>query len=168
MQRRWLHKKHYNIPMSKSIKLILASDHAGFALKESIKSFLQNKGYSVLDVGAHELVPEDDYPVYMTAAAMKVAEDMSGETKAVIFGGSGQGEAMVANRFPGVRAAVWYGGNEDVVKLSREHNNSNVLSIGARFVNEEEAKKVVETWLETSFSGEEKHQRRIDEIDNIS
>ena len=147
--------------------IILAADHAGFKLKESIKSFLQSKGFAVEDVGAHELVEGDDYPVYMSAAAIKVAQDLEGKTKAVIFGGSGQGEAIVANRFPGVRAAVWYGGNEEIVKLSREHNDANVLSIGARFVTEDEAKKAVELWLNTKFSGEEHHQRRIEEIDNI-
>ena len=152
--------------------IIVAADHAGFALKEAVKAFLEAKKYSVLDVGAHTLVPEDDYPVYMTAAAMKVASDIEGHTKAIIFGGSGQGEAMVANRFPGVRAAVWYGGgavdaNLDVIKLSREHNNANVLSIGARFVSEADAKKAIELWLATPFSSEEKHARRIEEIDSI-
>lgn len=147
--------------------IIFASDHAGFALKESIKSFLQGKGMTVLDVGAHELVEGDDYPTYMTAAAIKVAEDMKGETKAIIFGGSGQGEAIVANRFPGVRAAVWYGGSMDIVKLSREHNDANVLSIGARFVSDEDAKKAVELWLTTPFSGDERNVRRIGQIDAI-
>jgi len=150
-----------------NLQLILASDHAGFALKEVVKKFLESKKYQVLDVGAHELVPEDDYPVYMTAAAMKVAQDIEGNTRAIIFGMSGQGEAMVANRFPGVRTAVWYGGNDDIIRLSREHNNANVLSIGAKFVSEEEAKKAIELWLETPFSNEEKHARRIEQIDSI-
>jgi ribose 5-phosphate isomerase B len=147
--------------------IILASDHAGFAHKEAVKKFLQDKGTTVLDVGAHELVEGDDYPTYMAAAAIKVAEDMGGGTKAIIFGGSGQGEAMVANRFPGVRAVVWYGGSMDIVKLSREHNDANVLSIGARFVGQEEVVKAVELWLATAFSGEERHQRRIGQIDAI-
>lgn len=157
--------------------IILAADHAGFELKEAVKSFLQSKGYQILDVGAHELVPEDDYPQYMIAAAMKVAADLKGETKAILFGKSGQGEAMVANRFPGVRAAVWYGDSArprladaadfDILKLSREHNDANVLSIGAGFVTADEAKKAIELWLTTPFSGEEKHQRRISQIDNI-
>ena len=147
--------------------IILAADHAGYELKEAIKKFLEARGDVVLDVGAHELVPEDDYPVYMSAAAMKVASDMSGAAKAIIFGGSGQGEAIVANRFPGVRAAVWYGGNEEIIKKSREHNNANVLSIGARFVDEDAAKKAIELWLATPFSGEEKHARRNEEIDSI-
>lgn len=147
--------------------IILAADHAGYELKEAIKKFLEGKKYPVLDVGAHELREGDDYPEYMAAAAMKVASDMSGATKAVIFGGSGQGEAMVANRFPGVRAAVWYGGSEEIIKKSREHNDANVLSIGARFVEESAAKKAVELWLTTPFSNEERHTRRIEEIDSI-
>ena len=150
-----------------TLHIILASDHAGFKLKEAVRSFLQSKNYTVEDVGAHEFVDGDDYPVYMTAAAMRVAQDLKGETKAVIFGGSGQGEAMVANRFPGVRATVWYGGNEEIIKLSREHNDANILSIGARFVSEEEAKKAVDLWLATSFSGDERHARRNKEIDSI-
>lgn len=158
----------------KKIQIILAADHAGFALKESVKKFLQEKDYNILDVGAHELVPEDDFPTYMSAAALKVAEDLDGGTKAIIFGGSGQGEAMVANRFPGVRAAVWYGNTEsalrmnlDAIKLSREHNDANILSIGARFVSTEEALKAVELWLTTAFSSEEKYQRRNEQIDSI-
>ncbi len=154
--------------MNPSIKtLVLAADHAGFSLKEALKSFLEKKGYSVLDVGAHELKDGDDYPTYMAAAAIKVAQDMTGSTRAIIFGGSGQGEAIVANRFPGVRALVWYGGSEEIIKLSREHNDANVLSIGARFVDEETAKKAVDLWLTTEFSGDARHARRNEQIDNI-
>ena len=151
----------------KNPKIILAADHAGFKLKEAIKSFLGSKKFEVLDVGAHEYTEGDDYPPFMVAAAMKVAEDLTGETKAVIFGGSGEGEAIVANRFPGVRALVWYGGDRTILKLSREHNNANVLSIGARFVDESAAKEAVELWLNTPFSNDERHKRRIAEIDNI-
>jgi len=148
-------------------RIVLAADHAGFELKEVAKQFLEGKNYSVLDVGAHEFVDGDDYPVYMTAAAMEVAKDLSGATRAIIFGKSGQGEAMVANRFPGVRAAVYYGGSTEIIKLSREHNDANILSIGAGFVAENELKSVIEMWLTTPFSGEEKHQRRITQIDSI-
>lgn len=154
-------------PHKVGLQLVLASDHAGFKLKEAVKEFLIAEGYNVLDVGAHELISADDYPVYMTAAAMKVAEDLSGSTKAVIFGGSGQGEAIVANRFPGVRAAVWYGGNEEVLEFTRKDNDANVLSIGARFVDDKTACHVIELWLTTPFSGEERHKRRIEQIDNI-
>lgn len=147
--------------------IVIASDHAGFAVKEAVKSFLAKNNYSILDVGAHELVEGDDYPTYMAAAAMEVAKDMTGETKAIIFGASGQGEAIVANRFPGVRAVVYYGGNDEIIRLSREHNDANVLSIGARFVSGEDAIKAVELWLATSFSDDERHVRRIGQIDAI-
>lgn len=154
--------------------LILAADHAGFEIKETIKKHFEavfkNSGddaYDIVDVGAHQLNPEDDYPVYMSDAAMKVATDISGNTKAIVFGGSGNGEAIVCNRFPGVRAVVWYGGNIDIVKLSREHNDANILSIGARFVTADEAIKAISLWLTTSFSAQERHLRRIELIDNI-
>ncbi|MES2216069.1 MAG: RpiB/LacA/LacB family sugar-phosphate isomerase [Patescibacteria group bacterium] len=154
--------------MNSSIKtIVLAADHAGFTLKEAMKSFLEKKGYTILDVGAHELKDGDDYPAYMAAAAMKVAQDMTGGTYAIIFGGSSQGEAIVSNRFPGVRAVVWYGGPEEIVKLSREHNDANILSIGARFVGEEDAFRAADLWLNTPFSGDERHKRRIEQIDNI-
>jgi ribose 5-phosphate isomerase B len=149
------------------MKIILATDHAGFALKEAVKSFLQAKGHVIDDVGTHKLSPDDDYPEYMAKAALKVAEDATGEAKAIIFGYSGQGEAMVANRFPGVRATVYYGGNEQIIKLSREHNDANILSIGAGFVDEAEAKKAIEHWLATPFSGDERHVRRIGQMDSI-
>jgi ribose 5-phosphate isomerase B len=154
--------------MNPSIKtLVVAADHAGFALKEAIKSHLTSAGYSIADVGAYEFKGDDDYPIYMATAALKVAQDVSGGTKAIIFGGSGQGEAIVANRFPGVRAAVWYGGKEEIIKLSREHNDANVLSIGARFVDGEEVKKVIKLWLDTPFGADERHMKRIAQIDNI-
>jgi len=147
--------------------IILASDHAGFELKEAIKGFLIEKGYEVDDVGAEVLVPDDDYPQYMAEAARMISMNLDKSLKAIIFGGSGQGEAMIANRFPGVRAAVWYGGNLEPVILSREHNDANVFSIGARMVSFEEASEAITTWLDTPFSGDERHKRRIDQIDSI-
>ena len=110
----------------------------------------------------------------MIPAARALAEDIKNgvESRAIILGGSGQGEAMVANRFKGVRAAVYYGGAEEIIKLSREHNNTNCLSLGARFLSEEEAKKAVQLWLETPFPNPDdanwrRHQARIDKIDKI-
>lgn len=153
--------------MTNKSTIILASDHAGFALKEAVKKFLREKGYAVDDIGAHAMDPEDDYPFYMSKAAMEVAKNLSGHARAIIFGGSGEGEAIVANRFPGVRAIVWYGGSHEILKLARQHNDANVLSLGARLVGEEEAKKAIIEWLETPFSGEERHRRRIEEIDSI-
>jgi ribose 5-phosphate isomerase B len=155
----------------KNNPIILASDHAGFKLKEAIKAFLHDKGYKTDDVGAHAYVEDDDYPAFMSQAALKIAEDMSGHSRAIIFGKSGEGEAIVANRYPGVRAVVWYGSavrsDLDIIKLSREHNDANVLSIGAGFVTEAEAVEAVIEWLETPFSGEERHKRRIEEIDSV-
>ena len=148
-------------------RIILAADHAGFAMKEDIKSYLSQNGYAVEDVGAEKLIDGDDYPQYMAVAAGKVSADHSGTVRAIIFGGSGEGEAIVANRFVGVRAAVWNGGSEEIVKLSRQHNDANVLSIGARFVDVAKAKEIVTLWLNTPFSGEERHKRRIKMIDQL-
>lgn len=145
------------------MKIILASDHAGFALKEYIKTFLCQKKYEVVDVGADKYDENDDYPQYMHKASELVSRS-GGKDKAIIFGGSGEGEAMVANRVEGARAAEWYGGNMDIIRLSREHNDANILSIGARFVGEDEAKKAIELWLATPFSGDKRHERRINEF----
>jgi ribose 5-phosphate isomerase B len=153
--------------MKNDITIVLAADHAGFELKETIKNHLVQKGRKVSDVGAETLIPGDDYPSYMRKAAELVCKDLNDNTVAIIFGGSGEGEAMVANRFPGVRATVWYGGNLDIIKLSREHNNANILSIGARMVTASDAIEAVDLWLSTTFSGEERHVRRIADIDNF-
>lgn len=142
--------------------IFLASDHAGFALKESIRKMLEEMGREVKDVGAFELDPDDDYPDYVLPAARKVAENVK-ENLGIIFGASGQGEAMAANKVKGIRAAVYYGGPLDIVQLSRKHNDANVLSLGARFVNEEEAKEAVRVWLETEFEGG-RHERRMRKI----
>lgn len=147
------------------MKIYLASDHAGFALKEIIKTYLGELSYEVEDMGAHTETPDDDYPEIIAVAAKKVSDHSS--NRAIIFGGSGQGEAIVANKFSGVRAAVFYGGALDIITLSREHNDANVLSLGARFLTSDEAKEAVKIWLETEFSGEERHVRRLGQITNI-
>lgn len=146
--------------------IYFATDHRGFALKEKLKVFVEGLGYEVQDFGAFEEDPEDDYPNFIRSAAEAVSKNPI-QDRAIILGGSGQGEAIVANRFSGVRAAVFYGGPMDVVRLSREHNDANVLSLGAAFVDEEMAKETVRLWLATPFSGEERHIRRIHEIDGI-
>jgi ribose 5-phosphate isomerase B len=146
------------------MKIFLATDHAGFYLKEKVKFWLGKWGYDYEDLGAFEYIEQDDYPKFIRPAALKVSED-SENNRAIVFGGSGQGEAMVANRLPKVRAVVYCANNLDIIKLSREHNDANVLSIGARFVSEEEAKEAIKLWLETPFSGEERHKRRIEKID---
>ncbi len=147
-------------------KIYIASDHAGFELKNILIDFLSALGYKVFDKGAFEYDEQDDYPDFVS----KVAEEVSkkeGDVAGIILGGSGQGEAIVANRFDNVRAVVYYGGNDEIIKLSRQHNDANILSLGARFVDEEEVKKVVDLWLKTDFSNEERHIRRIEKIDNL-
>lgn len=153
--------------------IYLAADHAGFELKKKLKPYLQEFGYEVKDCGAFSYDENDDYPDFVALAAQAVSEDTDNSC-AIILGGSGQGEAMVANRFRGVRAAVYYGpasatasvgkGNEIII-FSREHNDANVLSLGARFLTEEEAKAAVKLWLDTPFTGEERHLRRLKKID---
>lgn len=147
------------------MKVYLATDHTGFELKEKVKEFLKKEGYEVWDMGADKFVPQDDYPDFISKAAEAVSKDPQ-TSRGIIFGGSGQGEAMVANKFPGVRAAVFYG-NMDVIPLSREHNDANVLSLGARFLTDEEAFEAIQAWLETPFTNEERHLRRIEKIKKI-
>lgn len=145
------------------MKIYIGTDHAGFELKEKLVVFLKTQGHDVSDMGAHSYDALDDYPDFIRPVAEAVAGDAS--ARGVILGGSGQGEAMCANRVSGVRAAVYYGGPVDIAVLSREHNDANILSLGARFVEESEALEVVRMWLATPFSGEEKHARRIGKID---
>ena len=148
------------------MKIYLATDHAGFAIKEEIKHSLTEGGFEVEDCGAYDYNENDDYPDFIAIAAEKVSANPE-NSRAVILGGSGQGEAIVANKFPNVRAALFYGMPGEIVTLSREHNDANVLSIGARFVTKEEAKRIVDVWLHTDFSNEERHVRRIEKIQEI-
>lgn len=143
----------------------LATDHAGFALKEEIKAWLTTENFVVIDGGADSLDAEDDFSDYVTPVAVAVANEQRNEVGAVIFGGSGQGEAMAANRIKGVRAAVYYGGNQTIPTLAREHNNSNVLSLGARFVTADEAKWAIWEWAHTTALEAEKYQRRNQKLD---
>lgn len=117
-------------------------------------------------MGVFEYNKDDDYPDFISKAAEKVSANPD-NSKGIILGGSGQGEAMVANRYPNVRAVVYYGFNEEIIKLSREHNDANILSLGASFLDDETAKKAIKLWLETSFSGEERHKRRISKIGGL-
>lgn len=144
-------------------KVVLASDHAGVVLKEAMQPVIEGLGYEVEDLGPEEVVEGDDYPDYMHPLGARIRDE---DCLGIIFGGSGQGEAIVCNRYPGVRAAVYYGGSQDIVRLSREHNDANVLSLGARFLTEEEAQSAIELWLSTEFSGDERHVRRIGKIDS--
>jgi ribose 5-phosphate isomerase B len=144
------------------MKVFLASDHAGFELKKGLIEFLRADGHDVEDMGPYTLNPADDYPDFIRPLAEKVAQNKG--NFGIIIGGSGEGEAMVANRIPGVRAAVYYGKNTELLTVSREHNDANVLSLGARFISEDDAKKAVQYWMATPFSNEERHIRRIKKL----
>jgi ribose 5-phosphate isomerase B len=156
------------------MKIYLASDHAGYELKEALTPFLQERGFEVEDVGPVVFDPEDDYPDYILPLAAKVADDKG--SFGIAMGGNGQGEAIVANRVKGVRAAVYYGPAAhsqiditgqalDMLASTRVHDNTNILCLAARFMSIEEAKGAVLLWLQTPFSGEERHVRRIKKID---
>lgn len=141
------------------IKVYIGTDHAGYELKEALKPFLEELGCEVIDKGAFELTPDDDYPDFIGPVAAAVAAEP--QTWGIVIGGSGQGEAMVANRIHGVRCSVYYGRNSEIVKMAREHNDANVLALGARFLTIDDAKEVVRLWLTTPFSGDERHVRRL-------
>ena len=137
-----------------------------FELKNKIKDFLIEEKFEIEDMGAHTLDIDDNYTEIMMPLAMRILKDTE-NTKAVIFGKSGQGEAMLMNRFPGIRAIVYHGKNLEIIKLVREHNDSNILSIGADFVDFEEAKEAIRLWLSTPFSNQERYIKRIEQMDNI-
>ena len=144
------------------MKVHLATDHAGLELKDKIKLYLIELGHEVIDHGAYEYDALDDYPDFIFPCAKAVAEDQ--ESRGIILGGSGQGEAMAANRIKGIRAAVFYNGPEEIIKLSRQHNNANILSLGARFMTEEEIYRIIKIWFDEDFKGG-RHQRRIEKLD---
>jgi len=144
------------------MKIYIATDHAGFELKNRLKEFLQSKNHDVEDCGALVFDSLDDYPDFILPAAKKVSENKN--SKGIILGGSGQGEAMTANRIKGVRAIVYYGGPNEIVKLSRMHNNANIISFGARFISFEKAVEVLEIWLNEEFEGG-RHKTRINKLD---
>ena len=144
------------------MKIYLASDHAGFDLKQFLETHLKELGYELENCGAFEMDPLDDYPDFIIPAAEKVSKDPN--SRGIIMGGSGQGEAIAANRIKGVRAVVYYDGPIDIVKLSRTHNNANILSFGARFITQEKAAEVLDLWLKEPFEGG-RHNKRIDKLD---
>lgn len=148
----------------KKIKIYLATDHAGFKLKNKVQNFLKEKDFLVEDFGAFKYDIQDDYPDFISLVAQKISEDYKKKdatSLAIIFGGSGQGEAMCANRFKNVRATVYYHHNEEILIFSKEHNNANILSIGARFVDEKVILEDIIFWIEKSFLKENRHQKRI-------
>lgn len=154
--------------------ILIASDHAGFELKRQLVIFLRDLGYAVRDFGAYEFSAEDDYPDFISPLAREVSES-GGMKRGIVIGGSGQGEAIVANRFPHVRAVVFNGQYvpkdgrtiPHEIATAREHNDSNVLSLGARFLSVRDAKEAVKTWLTTPFSGDVRHIRRLEKIDGL-
>ena len=163
------------------MKLAITTDHAGYEALKELKVFLESLGHECVDYGPTTFDGEDDYPDFMFPAAQAVA---SGECeRGVIMGGSGQGEAMAANRIPGVRAALFYGpvtakvpidaegtlsdDPYEIVKLSRQHNDANVLSLSGRFLTLDEMTTALRIWFETPFSGVERHVRRIHKLDEV-
>jgi len=162
------------------MKVYVATDHAGFTYKNELVPYVRALGHDVEDCGALVMDEADDYPQFIAVAAKKLSADALAGTasRALLLGGSGEGEAIVANRFKGVRAVVYYGqprkipttGSErelDIVALTREHNDANALSLGARFLSIDEIKEVVRIWLERPFSNAERHARRIKAIDEL-
>ncbi len=160
------------------MKIYLASDHAGFELKNQLVSFVQSLGHEAEDCGPSAFDKDDDYPPLIAEAARKLSGDAGAgkDSRAIVIGGSGQGEAIVANRFKGVRCALYYGEAAkkqtdavgktlDMLESSRIHNNANALSLGARFLSVEEAKAAIEKWLGTAFPAEERNVRRVRQID---
>lgn len=163
------------------MKVYLATDHTGLELKNKVVEFLKKENYDVEDCGAFEYDKDDDYPDWISKAAQKVSQNPN--ERGIIFGGSGEGEAMVANKFNNVRCALFYTpatptqtvnveGDKstdpfEILKLSRTHNQANMLSIGFRFVNEQDVFQAIKIWLTTPDPMEERHLRRIKKIKNI-
>jgi ribose 5-phosphate isomerase B len=157
------------------IRVVFAADHGGFALKEKLKPFVESLGHEVYDAGAHKLDMADNYPPIIQAGAREVAKD-PGNTRGIIIGGSGQGEAFAANRIKGIRAVVYYGEPArkqtdadgkaiDMITSTREHNDSNVLSLAGRFLTEEQAKDAVQRWLSIPFDHSSRHETRHKQVD---
>lgn len=158
-----------------NMHIAIAADHAGFDLKKKLIPYIEHLGHVVVDFGATEFNSDDDYPDYIFPAARAVGRKEV--DRAVVIGSSGQGEGIVANRIKGVRTLVYYGHVDplpesrktgpqvDLITSSREDNDSNVLTLGASFVSFEEAERVVKRWLETPFTSEERHIRRIKKLD---
>lgn len=143
-------------------KIFIGSDHAGYKLKNKLKSFLKEEGLEVVDKGPEEYQETDDYPEYILKTAESVKDNKN--ALGVVLGHSGQGEALAANKVDGVRAALYYGGEPKIVELSKKHNNANVLSLGAGFLSENQAKQALKNWLETDFTDKDRHKRRLREI----
>jgi ribose 5-phosphate isomerase B len=142
------------------MKIHLGCDHAGFELKEKVVVHLKNNGHEVIDHGAKSYDALDDYPVFCFLAAQAAAKDPN--SLAIVIGGSGNGEQISANKIKGVRAALAW--STETAKLAREHNNANVMGIGGRMHSESESLAIVDSFIGTDFSNDERHIRRIDQI----
>ena len=143
------------------MRLAIGADHAGYALKEDLKGFLKELGHEVEDLGTHSEEPTDYPPI--CAAVARAVRDGKAE-RGIVLGGSGQGEQIAANKVRGVRAALC--NDLYTSRMSRQHNDSNVLSMGARIVGAELAREIVELWLDTAFEGG-RHERRVSQIEEI-
>lgn len=155
--------------------IIFGSDHAGYYLKSYLKEILREEGYKIIDKGAYALNEEDDYPDFVIPAVQEVLK-YGERAQGIILGGSGQGEAITANRFKNIRAIVFNGQYKPAdgrlvpheIVTARQHNDANVLSLGARFLNQSEALHAVKLFLETPFSHDERHIRRIEKIEELT
>lgn len=163
------------------MRIALSTDHAGYDSLQKLRNMLTAAGHTCVDFGPKQRDPADDYPDFIYPAAQAIAR---GDCQVgIIYGGSGQGEAMVANRVKGVRCAVYYGpavavgpidangqeaqDNYEILRLSRRHNDANMLSLGARFLSWSDIERAVTIWLETAFEHEDRHVRRIGKIDSL-
>ncbi|HEX6447312.1 MAG TPA: ribose-5-phosphate isomerase [Streptosporangiales bacterium] len=139
------------------MRVYIGSDHAGYELKKHLLGWLAEHGHDAVDCGPHELDPDDDYPPFCIRVGESVV--VSPGSLGIVIGGSGNGEQIAANKVKGVRAALAW--SDDTARLAREHNNANVVALGARMVDPADATRYVELFLDTPFSGEERHDRRI-------
>ena len=155
------------------MKIYIGTDHAGYVLKEKLVISLKGEGHEVIDKGAFDYDEHDDYPDFIIPVAKEISQDPD-NSRGIIMGATGQGEAIAANKFPHVRAVVYYGEGKcvvddeaNIIVRSREHNNSNILSLGARFLTEDQMMDAVLLWLKTPYTGTERHVRRLGKIDAI-
>ena len=142
------------------MRVYIGSDHAGFELKQHLAGYLAKSGYEVVDCGPASYDPDDDYPPYCIDTATRVVADPG--SLGIVLGGSGNGEQIAANKVPGTRAAL--GWKPEIARLAREHNDANVIGIGARMHSTAEAEAIVDDFLATPFSGNPRHSRRIEQL----
>jgi ribose 5-phosphate isomerase B len=142
------------------MRLHIAADHAGYDLKQHLVQFLTTEGHEVIDHGAHELDPLDDYPAFCISAGEAVVSEPG--SLGIVIGGSGNGEQIAANKVAGVRAVLAW--SLETAKLGRQHNDANVIAVGGRMHSLEDSTSFVEAFIAESFSGDERHQRRIDQL----